>query len=745
MELVVTILKIQILMNRWAVIFCFHLLVILFSACDGPEKASRGDIKKNNDQTNAYIGDQQCLSCHAEQTQSWASSHHAKAMMHASDSTVLGDFGDITFTGSGVSSFFFKRDGLYYVETEGPTGKNETYQIKYTFGLTPLQQYLVEFPGGRMQALRTAWDTQEKQWYDLYPNQEIITADWLHWTRGGLNWNTMCAECHSTDLKKGYDLETDTYNTTFSQINVSCESCHGPGEKHLSWASTEPRDSNAYMLLTSDIKSVEQVRACAPCHSRKGNLSSAFTFNGEFLQDFVPEILSDGLYHADGQIQDEVYVYGSFLQSKMYHNNVRCTDCHDPHTLQLKKDGNELCMQCHEPRYDTRQHTFHEAGTEAGSCISCHMPGKIYMGVDFRRDHSFRVPRPDLSVEYGVPNACNGCHNDKNASWAAENIIAWYGKERAYHFSEALVMGRQRIAGAVPGLDRLLADTSQPDIARATAAYYLADIPTRESFTALARGIVDSSAMVRYYTASGLMNIPIQDRVNWVGHLLRDSVRGVRIAAAEALADFPKEQLPLELQTAFNSALYEYETSLKSRADFPMGRFMLGQYYYRTGQVEKAKQEYANALNMDTLLHIARENLARIYNQQQNNKKAIELLQTTLSFEKNNGQALYSLGLIYAEESKLEEATIYLSQAVQAMPENERTHYNLGLAYQHLDKLAEAEKAYLEGLKILPESAAIRQALAILYLQQNEKEKARPHVEELEKRFPGSGLVEQLK
>ena len=724
----------------------FTLLISIFILSCTPD--SPQNIPGKLDSQANYVGDASCNECHAEENKNWATSHHAQSMMVATDSTVLGDFNNSVFKSENVTSTFFKKNNNFFVHTEGEGGVYDTFKIEYTFGITPLQQYLVKTKNGRMQALHTAWDVLKNKWFDLYPDQDLLPGDWLHWTKGGMNWNTMCAECHSTNLLKNYNSKTKSYNTTYDIINVSCESCHGPASIHVREAKAGLTGTQLTpMLLDTSTSSTEQVRACAPCHSRKTNLEPKLGFEGDYLNHHIPQILSDELYFADGQIQDEVYVYGSFIQSKMYHNNIKCTDCHEPHSLQLKKQGNDLCLQCHVPAYNTSSHSFHEEEGEGNKCINCHMTGRVYMGNDFRRDHSFRVPRPDQSVDFGTPNACMNCHQEKGDKWAAEKVKEWYGPVRAPHFSDALVRGRSRTPESAEVLGKLLTDHKQPAIARATAAFYLGDIITPESLEHLTKGLKDSSALVRHYSANAFFRFPKEYIVTEnIFNLLADSVKAVRLAAANLLVGIYPDQLPEKYREAYRKASYENQKSLENQLDFPMGQFQMAQYYYRKNDLGFAAKYYEESTKMDTLLHIARENLARVYNSMGKNDEAIEQLNIILSLQPDHEQANYSLGLIYAEnERDLAKSIAFLTRTTEINPLNERAHYNLALAYIHHKETAMAEQAYLKGIKMIDSSFILRQGLAILYIQNNNKEKALPLLSQLEKIRPGDPQLEQLR
>ncbi len=448
--------------------FTYLLFLSFFIlACD--KKVEKENYSTINNITpkhvDGYVGDKKCTTCHKNEYNLWKGSHHDLAMQIANDSTVLGNFNNFKTTIDGVKYNFYKNDNKFFVKTNEIDGSKHEYQIAYTFGVTPLQQYLIDFDKGKKQVLRVAWDVINKKWYHQYPGDKISTHDWLHWTKSAQNWNTMCAECHSTNLKKNYFVEKDSFHTTYSSINVSCESCHGPAQKHVDWANSNSDKENNYILKGNN--QLDQLNLCAPCHSRRAKLTKNLDPGLKFEDQYMLQTLSNEYYHADGQIDDEVYVYGSFLQSKMYTNGVKCSDCHNVHSLKLKLKGNQLCLQCHvTENYDTPKHHFHIGGTEASQCINCHMTGKNYMGNDFRRDHSFRIPRPDQSVLYGTPNACIECHKDKTNTWAANTIKKNYGKDRKAHFSDNLLLSNKNNLTTIErsSLNKFINDLQYPSI-----------------------------------------------------------------------------------------------------------------------------------------------------------------------------------------------------------------------------------------------------------------------------------------
>ena len=456
-----------------------------------------------------YVGAAACASCHAPEYTAWRSSQHQQAMQHAAAGTVLGNFANAKFSYAGISSTFSSRNGSYFVNTDGPDGKLHDYQVLYTFGVKPLQQYLIALPGGRLQALSIAWDTRPKEqggqrWFHLYPGQAIKAGDRLHWTGIDQNWNFQCADCHSTHLQKRFDSKTNVFSTTWSEINVACEACHGPGSQHLDWARQKgdwrhvsnkgleaalderhgvswSRAAGATTAMRSTARTTSrEIDTCARCHARRGQLTDEIEPGHPLADGYRPALLEEGLYWADGQMRDEVYNYGSFLQSRMYAMGVTCADCHDPHTLQLRAPGNLVCAQCHDAtKYDVPGHSHHASGTPGAQCAACHMPTTTYMQVDARHDHSLRIPRPDRTISMGVPNACNQCHHDRDAAWAAARIRSWAPLAAPGHqgFAEALYAAERNASGAADLLRAVVSDPQQPAIARASAVALLSRYP----------------------------------------------------------------------------------------------------------------------------------------------------------------------------------------------------------------------------------------------------------------------------
>jgi predicted CXXCH cytochrome family protein len=673
--------------------------------------------------TPAFVGSASCRECHEVAWSRWKGSDHERAMDVASEATVLGDFGDASFTSHGVTSRFYKRDGRFYVYTAGPGGKMGEFEIKYTFGVRPLQQYLVPFPGGRLQCLTIAWDTEKKHWFDLYPNQAIPPSDWLYWTRNAQNWNGMCAECHSTNLKKGYDPQSRTYDTTWSEISVGCEACHGAGSRHVAWAripdmARPELENDGLVVRTSGLTSTELVELCAPCHSRRAEIGD-YDHSGKLLLDYMlPSLLTEGLYEADGQQLDEVYTYASFLQSKMYARGVRCSDCHDSHSTRLLKQGNELCLQCHvRETYDTKAHHFHEKlvkgkPSDGALCVKCHMPERPYMVVDWRADHSIRIPRPDLTRDIGTPNACSQCHADKPLSWVLDATRKWYGLARRPHFGTTFAAARRDDPSAEGELLRLVENRLQPAIVRATALSLLGRYPGEASGPALRAALLSEEPLLRHVAASSLELADPRERASLLAPLLSDPVKAVRLDAVAAVAGVPKELLKPYQRDAFDAARKEYEQAQAHMLDFASAGLNLGNLYASLRDPARAERYYRLALDIDDLFYPAKMNLAVLLSAQGRNREAEDLLRQVRQAYPDNSDAAYALGLLLAETGRPDEAVSHLRYAVQARPRDSRARYNLGLLLQQLGRPQEAEPLLAAALELEPANPDYLLALA---------------------------------
>ncbi len=752
------------------------MLLLGFASMGGTARSDSGGDPN-------YVGSPACQACHAEQFEAWRGSHHDLAMQPATEATVLGDFADQAFEHRGVRTRFYRRGERFMVETQGADGRDREYEIAYTFGVTPLQQYLAGFPDGRYQALTVAWDSRSKEqggqrWFSLYPQENTPPGDELHWLAPVHNWNHACAECHSTNLRKNYEPSTDSFATTWSEIDVGCEACHGPGSRHLQLATaaaaddTKAGDKDAYPadhglvvqlkggavwgLITgsasavrnSQLEGAPEVELCGRCHARRTQITEDYRHGAPLSDSHRVSLLEDRLYFPDGQIRDEVYVYGSFRQSRMHAAGVTCSDCHEPHSLGLRREGNALCTTCHQAEvYDASGHHFHKKEESGGACVACHMPERTYMVVDPRRDHSLRVPRPDLAVRFGAPDVCTGCHKGRTSTWAEAQVEKWYGANRSgppRNYADVLALGRSGGADASPSLLSLATDPAAPAIARATALAALGERVGPASIQALVNGLYAEDALERRAAVEALGNLDQGTRWQLLSPLLEDSVRGVRIAVAVALADVRVTSLPEIERPKLQRVFDEYLAAERLNADHAEHWVNLAGFRLRQGEVSAAEAAYGEALKRNSRYIPAYANQADMYRALGREGDAERVLRSGITALPGDGSLRYALGLLLVRTQRMDEALAALKTAYRLTPQAPLFGYVYGVALDSTGATSRALDVWKQVAERHPRHSDTLQALAIGLYKQGEHGQARVVAERLAALLPGRPSLAQL-
>jgi predicted CXXCH cytochrome family protein len=683
-------------------------------------------------------------------------------MQRATTSSVRGDFDGAELAGPPSTTRLFRRDGEFWMNIADEEGNPRDFRVDYTFGIDPLQQYLVALDGGRFQAVTTAWDTRPaesggQRWFHL---EDEVTdhEDPLHWTGVYYNWNSSCAECHSTGLTKNLDFATGEFATTWTSDNVDCESCHGPGSLHAVAPTTArlalPAVSRAW-AFAEGARIAERVPAgggdaeievCAQCHSRRTQFSEAYEPGDSFLDAFRPALLEPALYHADGQILEEVYEYGSFLQSPMYAAGVTCTDCHNPHSGQLRAPGNGLCAACHSPSaFDTPEHHRHSAGEAGSLCVDCHMGERTYMVVDGRRDHSFRVPRPDLTQVLGVPNACNSCHEDRSAEWAASQVAEWFpgGRGGTFHYGEALHAGRAWTADRHTHLTRVIADAEMPPIVRATAIGLLAAQMDDSDVELVSRSLNDAAPAVQLAAIEALQAVPANLRVDLAQRFLSDSAAALQMAAGRVLLP-ARDSLSVARRADLDRALDAYAAAQRFNADRAESLLNLGNLEVERGTLAAAEATYRLALQRQPRFAPTYVNLADLYRRQGRESEAEELLRRGIEIEPNDPSLKHALGLSLVRSNRLDEALAMLREASEQGTAEPLYAYVYGVAL-HSTGASDAGIAELQNVaERFPGYAPVLFALATMHRDAGDIETAREHARRLLEVSPGDTAARAL-
>ena len=752
----------------------FIALVFLRPAAAEKPSPLPGGIGQLVNGEGGYVGSLACASCHQQAFHAWAQSQHAFAMADATDKTVRGDFNNVTATQAGSTGRFYRDQDRFLVETENKEGKADSFLVSSVFGVEPLQQYLVQFPDGRVQVLPWAWDTRPKseggqRWFAVYGDEPIPPSDTRHWTGGQQNWNYMCAECHSTALRKNYDDKTDRFATRYSEISVGCEACHGPAGAHMAWTraggstplnkgfahkasqraqpdwSPDPVTGNPRHGVSR--APGDEVETCARCHARRSILSEDWKPGQPIEETHLPSFLSEGLFEADGLMRDEVFNDHSFKQSLMYAKGVVCSDCHDPHSAKLKAPRAEVCGQCHQPeKFSSVKHTGHQ-GPQAPDCIGCHMPARTYMVVDKRHDHSFRIPRPDLSLKTGGPNACNDCHKDQSAAWAADTIQQWHGPNRRGFqiWGDAFAKARKGDPTSRPELVSLIRDLALPALVRATAIAETLRFPTKETTALAVQSLNDPSALVRVAALRATVGLPAQDRVIAIAPRLSDPVRAVRIEAAQAIASSgAAASLPLGNALAYERARGEAQAALELNTDRPEARAGLAQFAAQSGNVVEAEERLRAALAWSPDAAIIAINLADLYRATGREADANAILSQFIARNPNAAAARHAYGLSLVRQKKTPDAVAALQKAYEEEPFNTRYAYVYGVALQSAGSGAEGRAILEKALLADPWNVDLNNALLADALRSNDADRAAPFAARLSELRPDDPAIARL-
>jgi len=685
-----------------------------------------------------FVGAKQCQTCHQDQYQGWKGSHHEKSMQHANNESVLGDFDQVNFQ----SNKFFKKGAdaapEFWVNIKGDDGKFHDYQIKYTFGYTPLQQYMVEFDDGRVQLIPFAWDSRSKEdggqrWFNLYPDRTEKHQEFF-WTNTGQNWNYMCADCHSTNVSKNFDVKSNSYKTHFSEINVACESCHGPASEHITWLKNKnitnfgfnrnlstsvkkwQAENDSKTLAPQEIEHSQQVLTCAQCHSRRSQISDNNHVTGNaFGERYLLDLVTNTNYHPDGQVYNEDFVYGSFLQSKMYQKGVVCSNCHDPHSAKLKLPTETLCLQCHQAdNYANKSHHQHNDDSTGSQCVNCHMPETTYMEIDARRDHGFHIPRPDLSLQLGTPDTCLSCHKDKTSNWSLDKVNTWFPatEQRQAHKKEKdfaavfsvtnLSLSDQQWQSVSSELSRIAQTLSYAPIIRASALTKMAETSNNNTVIAIARALKNDNEYIRLGAVIALQGRGAQaiqtEKWRLLSPLLTDKVLAVRTSAAFTLASL-WQQLSTEQKEQLTPALSEYLSSQDYNNDRGFAHSNKGIVYSYQGKLEKAINSFEQGISIEPNFAQAYINLSQIYRQSGQNQQTIKILQQGTKASPEDAQLPFELAMAFIRAKDKATAAKYLAQATKLAPQNSHYFYVLGLSLEQQNK-TQAYKAISEAYKI---------------------------------------------
>jgi tetratricopeptide (TPR) repeat protein len=604
--------------------------------------------------------------------------------------------------------------GKGWVLERGPEGKSK-YPIQHALGGKNVYYFLTPMERGRLQTLPVAYDVHKKEWFDTAGSGLRHMADEpVGWKESVYTFNTACYRCHVSQLSLNYDLETDTYRTTWTEPGINCETCHGPGEEHIRVCKEAPKGTVPRDLKITrggrDFTVEQNNAACAPCHAQVTPLTTTFMPGERFFDHYDLAALEDPDFYPDGRDLGENYTYTLWLLSPCVKSGeLSCLDCHTSSgRYRQKDDPNTSCLPCHEERVqDVAAHSHHLAGSDGSQCISCHMPMTEFARMR-RSDHSMLPPTPAATITFNSPNACNLCHTDKDAAWADGHVRKW--RTRDYqapilHRAGLIEAARKQDWSRLPEMLQYITSKDRDEVYATSLVRLLRACDDPIKWPTILQAMEDPSPLVRGAAAESLGAMPTRKTGEALVKATGDEYRLVRVRAGGALTDYPGLLLaPLVRdQDAANldKATDEFVSFLLSRPDHWTSHYNVGNFYMGHGDLSMALTAYGTALSLEPRAVMAMVNASMAYARMGEDGKAEESLRKALEIEPQNAAANYNMGLLKAEQDQPAEAEKHLRTALDSDPQMHEAAYNLGVLLAS-SRIVEAMKLILKAYELHP-------------------------------------------
>jgi tetratricopeptide (TPR) repeat protein len=566
------------------------------------------------------------------------------------------------------------------------------YPVEHVMGGKNVYYLLTPLERGRLQVLPIAYDVRRGKWFDTsasgmrhFENTPETPVDW----RDPLyTFNTSCYGCHVSQLSTNYDLETDTYRTTWSEPGINCETCHGPSSEHIRVcreAAPGQRPQDLKIIITSKFTPEQHNASCSSCHAKASVLTRSYRPGEPFFNYFDLVTLENPDYYPDGRDLGENYTYTGWRMNRCAAaSSLHCVRCHTSSGRNrfAGDKANDACLPCHEARVrNAAAHTHHKPDGEGNKCISCHMPKTEFANM-VRSDHSFRPPMPRATIEFRSPNACNICHKDRDAAWSDRQVRRWYGDDyqnKALRPARLVAAARNRDWSRLPDMLAYIADPRHGEIYATSLIRLLSLSRDGRLWPVLEAAMRDRSPLVRAAAAGALGGHLTASTVNVLAAATRDEVRLVRLRAAGALAEYPLGSLEPGERHAVEKALAELEGAYKSRPDDWASQFNLGNYCQSRGDLKGALKAYrfSSRLRADIVQPLV--NAAIVYSRLGDQQAAEEALGRALRIEPSNAAANFNMGLLKAETGEVVRAEEHLRAALKEDPAMAAAAYNLGV------------------------------------------------------------------
>lgn len=703
----------------WAAYFLLHTLLsktqqeqaaspaLQFVAYQGPlifPKPSAALTQKDEPSFDDFVGSETCAPCHAEQYEAWRHSTHGRAGGRPSAQNVIGNFnGKALRYKDGVVIPAVKNGNQYTFTVQQKGFQDEVIEVAAVIGGGHLygggtQSYFAEFPDGTLRFLPFDYSRHSQTWFSQVrennawvPVSPALALEALQeWppsrVLGATQDFSNCQNCHASQLLVHYDLASKRYVTRYKSLDINCESCHGPGKRHVALAQSDRRQDAADlgMKALSTLSKDESLQICWQCHAVKNELTPGYLPGKNFENYFSLKlpILADDPHLADGRIRSFAYQQNHLYSDCYLNGSLNCVDCHDPHSQKYRDiNGHELagrfdnqqCLDCHASKaQNLAAHTHHPPASPGSSCVACHMPFFQHRGIGTqihftRSDHSIAIPRPEFDAKLGIASACRQCHESKTVGWLEQKTREWYGVLKPHKAPVTGLLQTETLKNRQAAAELLL----QPNTGHAMAQYaglsYFIHQFLQPDMASLESDVVEKLKMLCREPDLDLQSLAMMSL-----HLALGQQAEIRVFLIERLKNFGAQ-----------------ETALRAR-------WALGLDYLGTHYVEKG-----------------------------NYRNAIAVHQKGLEINPDDPVTLLNLGIAYGSEGNLTQAIAAFHAAAVLAPANAKVFVNLAAAYSRQQNPALAIASYQQAIKLQPNDPTTPFLLAQMHLENGQTEQAK--------------------
>jgi tetratricopeptide (TPR) repeat protein len=737
---------------------CFGLMARAAAPAAGPPAAAEGK---------GYAGSSSCQECHREFYRMWAPSHHGLAMQPyaMARANLLEQKAPLQI---GTNSYLADVAKGVVLE-RGPAGERR-FAIEQAMGGKNVYYFLTPLERGRLQVLPAGYDLRRKEWFDVAGSAMRHFGrqpdEALHWTESPFTFNTACFSCHVSQLTNNYQVQTDTYQTSWAEPGINCETCHGPAAEHIRVARQTPKGRPLEDLRLAGLRKTppEAMNSlCGACHARIEPLTSSFAPGDRFFDHFGLATLEQADFYPDGRDLGENFTLTSWrLNPCLKSGQLDCVKCHTASGRNRfpGEQADAACLPCHQEKVNNAAaHSRHKAGTEGARCVACHIPTTEFARMR-RSDHSFRPPMPAATLAFGSPNACNLCHTNQTAAWADRQVRQWHPPD--YQAPTLLRAGwiaaaRKHDWSRLPDIVRYLASPGREEVWAASLLELLAGCEEEAKWDGVKPCLKDPSPLVRAAAAQVLGQGLRPEFIPLLVAAAGDDFRLVRLRAAAALAGAPQEMIAGAGQPAVTKATEELLASFLARPDASSSYYNLGNFrferheynaaieafatasrlqprdisplvnisiaYNLTGQNPKAESSLRQALRLDPTNAVIHLNLGMLLAEMERPPEAEAAFRAAFNCDPRSAPAAFNLGVLLAE-ARPEEALAWCRRAAELRPQETKYVYTLAF-YQHRQgKAAEAARTLEKLLDQTPPAAEAYALLGRIYEQQRQPDKA---------------------